>query len=148
MVSDGFHCSRCNMDYMDQQDLNTEFFRNMALKIINTKGVSKSQRITSKELLRVNDNHRPHVGIAEENVFKTLLSATGVEPDCVVYIKCPLGTKIKDLTCEPCNDDFLSDPLEESRCSNVDQPYEGQFYYWVFLTIIPQLNRRTVSNRL
>ena len=133
MVSDGFNCSRCNMNFMDQEHLNREIFRKMALKIIGTKGVSQSQQVTSKELLKATDDYS--VGVDQQNVLETLVSDTGVEPDCIVYIQCPLGTKIKDLTCQPCHNGLLSDPLEESKCSNVAQPYEGQFYYWVFLTI-------------
>ena len=137
MVSDGFNCSRCSMNVMDQEDLNREIFRKLALKIIGTKGVSQSQQFTSKELLRGTDDQ--YVGVDQQNVLEALISATGVEPDCIVYIQCPLGTTIKDLTCQPCHDGLLSDPLEESKCSNVAQPNEGQFSFFFAIGVEHQL---------
>ena len=137
-VSDGFYCSPCSMEYLDKQYLAYEILRSLTLKIIGTQGVSRSQQITSIELLRVADDQKSFIDMKEQDALKSLLLATGVQPGCSVLIKCPVGTKIKDLTCQPCRDGWQSDPLEESKCSNVDQPYTdtGQFYYWVLLGVL------------
>lgn len=155
MVSDGFNCSPClidneaNIGWLDQPNYNVETLKNLVLKITGTQRVSRSQQIASKELLRVADDQQPFGPYDLGEQVKTILLANGVQPDCTVFIKCPVGTKIKDLNCLPCHDDWRNDPLEESKCStNLVQPYTGQFYYWVIFRHLTDNNLDHLLNPL
>ena len=138
MVSDGFNCSPClidnkaNIGWFEQPHYNLKTLKNLVLKITGTQGVSRSQKIASKELLRVVDDQTPFGPYDIDEQVKALILDTGVQPDCIVFLKCPVGTKIKDLNCHPCHDDWRNDPLEESKClTNLTEPFTGQFYYLV-----------------
>ena len=102
MVSDGFNCSPClidnksNIGWFEQPHYNLKTLKNLVLKITGTQGVSRSQKIASKELLRVVDDQTPFGPDDIDEQVKTLILDTGVQPDCIVFLKCPAGTKIKE----------------------------------------------------